>query len=444
MDALGLLPDFGNFFATIAAFVVVLSIIVAVHEYGHYIVGRWSGIHADVFSIGFGPVLASRTDRRGTVWQFAAIPLGGYVKFAGDAGATSGKDDDAMTGLSAAERRRTMHGAPLWARAATVAAGPVFNFIFAFAVFAGLLIYEGIAVDEPVVGEITELPAAPFGLQQGDRILSVGGIQTETLSDFLRAAEELPAQPVLDYTVLRDGQQLQVTGPHPMPPLAGSVAMKSAARDAQMQPGDVITAIDGADIATFGELREKVAASDGAALDLTVWRAGEQLSLTLVPRRTDLPLPEGGFETRYLIGLTSGAVFEYGTRTPGVMETVSLAATQLWTITRTSVEGLYYMIVGQISTCNLSSPIGIAEASVAKASDGLVEFIWFLGVISVAIGFLNLFPIPPLDGGHLMFHAYEAVARRPASDQVVRVLMTLGMALVLTLFLFALFNDLTC
>ncbi|MBN2761121.1 MAG: RIP metalloprotease RseP [Rhodobacteraceae bacterium] len=444
MDALGLLPDFGNFFATIAAFVVVLSIIVAVHEYGHYIVGRWSGIHADVFSIGFGPVLASRTDKRGTVWQFAAIPLGGYVKFAGDAGATSGKDDDAMTGLSAAERRRTMHGAPLWARAATVAAGPVFNFIFAFAVFAGLLMYEGIAVDEPVVGEITELPAAPFGLQQGDRILSVGGIQTETLSDFLRASEDLPAQAVLDYTVLRNGQQLQVTGPHPMPPLAGSVAMKSAARDAQMQPGDVITAIDGADIATFGELREKVAESDGAALDLSVWRAGEQLSLTLVPRRTDLPLPEGGFETRYLIGLTSGAVFEYGTRTPGVVETASLAATQLWTITRTSVEGLYYMIVGQISTCNLSSPIGIAEASVAKASDGLVEFIWFLGVISVAIGFLNLFPIPPLDGGHLMFHAYEAVARRPASDQVVRVLMTLGMALVLTLFLFALFNDLTC
>lgn len=444
MDALGLLPDFGNFFATIAAFVVVLSIIVAVHEYGHYIVGRWSGIHADVFSIGFGPVLAKRTDKRGTVWQFAAIPLGGYVKFAGDSGATSGKDDDAMSGLSAAERRRTMHGAPLWARAATVAAGPVFNFIFAFAVFAGLLMYEGIAVDEPVVGEITELPAAPFGLQQGDRILSVGGIQTETLSDFLRASENLPAQAVLDYTVLREGQQLQVTGPHPMPPLAGAVAMKSAAREARMQPGDVITAIDGSDIATFNELREKVAASEGAALDLTVWRSGDELALTLVPRSTDLPLPEGGFETRYLIGLSSGAVFDYGTRTPGLLETASIAASQLWTITRTSVEGLYYMIVGQISTCNLSSPIGIAEASVAKASDGLVEFIWFLGVISVAIGFLNLFPIPPLDGGHLMFHAYEAVARRPASDQAVRVLMTLGMALVLTLFLFALFNDLTC
>ena len=129
---------------------------------------------------------------------------------------------------------------------------------------------------------------------------------------------------------------------------------------------------------------------------------------------------------------------------PGALEAAGLAASQLWTITRTSVEGLYYMILGQISTCNLSSPLGIAEASVAKASDGLVEFIWFLGVISVAIGFLNLFPIPPLDGGHLMFHAYEAVARRPASDQAVRVLMTLGLAMVLSLFVFALFNDLTC
>ena len=191
-------------------------------------------------------------------------------------------------------------------------------------------------------------------------------------------------------------------------------------------------------------MRERVAASDGAALDLTVWRAAQELTLTLVPRSTDLPLPDGGFETRYLIGLTSGAVFDYGTRQPGALETVTLAGGQLWTIIRTSVEGLYYMIVGQISTCNLSSPIGIAEASVAKAADGAVDFIWFLGVISVAIGFLNLFPIPPLDGGHLMFHAYEAVARRPANDQAVRLLMSLGMALVFTLFLFALFNDLTC
>lgn len=444
LDLIGLLPGFGNFFYTIAAFVVVLSIIVAVHEYGHYIVGRWSGIHADVFSIGFGPVLLKGTDKRGTVWQIAAVPLGGYVKFAGDSGATSGKDGEAMAQMDAAARRRTMHGAPLWARAATVAAGPVFNFIFAFAVFAALIMHEGVAIDEPVVGEITPLPAQPFELARGDRILAVEGIPTQTLADFLSSAGELPAQSVLRYTVEREGRVLEVTGPHPQPPLAGSVALQSAARAAQMQTGDVITAINGTEIATFGQLREMVAASGGAALELQVWRAGQMLELTLVPKSTDLPLAEGGFETRYLIGLTSGAVFEYGMRNPGMLEAAGIAAEQVWRVIRTSVEGLYYMILGQISTCNLSSPIGIAEASVAKASDGLVEFVWFIGVLSVAIGFLNLFPIPPLDGGHLVFHAYEAVMGRPAGDKAMQILITIGLALVLTLFAFALFNDLTC
>lgn len=444
MDLIGLLPSFGNFFFTIAAFVVVLSIIVAVHEYGHYIVGRWSGIHADVFSIGFGPVLVKGTDKRGTVWQIAAVPMGGYVKFAGGAGATSGKDAEGMSGMDAAQRRRTMHGAPLWARAATVAAGPVFNFVFAFFVFAGLMMYEGVAIDEPVVGEITALPAQPFELAAGDRILAIEGTETETLADFMRSADAMPAQSVLRYTVERAGEVIDVTGPHPQPPLAGNVAMRSAAREAQMQPGDVITAINDIEIATFGELRDMVAASGGDPLDLRVWRDGRELELTMNPRSTDLPLASGGFETRYLIGLTSGAVFEYGTRTPSVVEASGIAASQIWRVMRTSLEGLYYMIVGQISTCNLSSPIGIAEASASMANDGLIEFVWFIAVLSVAIGLLNLFPIPPLDGGHLVFHAYEAVMRRPAGDKAMQILITIGLALVLSLFAFALFNDLTC
>ena len=444
MDLIGLLPSFGNFFYTIAAFVVVLSIIVAVHEYGHYIVGRWSGIHADVFSIGFGPVLAKGTDKRGTVWQIAAFPLGGYVKFAGDSSAVSGKDGDGIAQMDAAQRRRTMHGAPLWARAITVAAGPIFNFIFAFFVFASVIMYQGVAVDEPVVGEITALPAQPFELAAGDRILAVEGVETETLADFLQSAEALPAQSVLRYTVERAGRVIDVTGPHPQPPLAGNVQMKSAARDAQMQAGDVITAINGVEIATFGELRDMVAASGGNALELRVWRDGRDLELTMVPRSTDLPLASGGFETRYLIGLSSGAVFEYGTRTPGVLEASGIAADQIWRVIRTSLEGLYYMVVGQISTCNLSSPIGIAEASASMANDGLLEFVWFIAVLSVAIGLLNLFPIPPLDGGHLVFHAYEAIMRRPAGDKAMQILITIGLTLVLTLFAFALFNDLTC
>ena len=154
-----LIPSFGGFAFTLLAFVVALSIIVAIHEYGHYIVGRWSGIHAEVFSLGFGPVLLSRVDRRGTKWQVAALPFGGYVKFLGDANAASGKDGAAVDALDPAERRRSMHGAPLWARAATVAAGPIFNFILSILVFAGVMVFSGQASTDPVVGDIRPMPA---------------------------------------------------------------------------------------------------------------------------------------------------------------------------------------------------------------------------------------------------------------------------------------------
>ena len=134
MDILSAIPAAGGVLTTIVAFVVALSVIVAIHEYGHYIVGRWSGIHAEVFSLGFGPVLLSRVDKRGTRWQLAALPLGGYVKFLGDANAASGPDEDAVAAMSPDMQRHTMLGAPLWARTATVAAGPVFNFILSILV----------------------------------------------------------------------------------------------------------------------------------------------------------------------------------------------------------------------------------------------------------------------------------------------------------------------
>ena len=138
MDITQFLPTPENFVLYLVTFVIALSIIVAVHEYGHYIVGRWCGIKADVFSIGFGPVLWSRVDKRGTKWQFAALPFGGYVKFYGDANAASAKDGEAMQTVPEDQLRHTMHGAPLWARTLTVAAGPVFNFILSIIVFAGL------------------------------------------------------------------------------------------------------------------------------------------------------------------------------------------------------------------------------------------------------------------------------------------------------------------
>ena len=445
MDLVSLIPSFGNVLYTLAAFVLALSIIVAVHEYGHYIVGRWSGIKAEVFSIGFGPVLWSRMDRHGTRWQFAALPFGGYVKFLGDASAASDKADEAvMARLGEEERRHTMHGAPLWARAATVAAGPVFNFILSIAVFSAIVLGQGTARDPLTVAEIAALPAEVQELRPGDVLLGVEGAPAPELSEFNEFIAALPPEPSFAYDVLRDGREVTAIAPYPYPPLVSAVSPQSAAMAAGLEQGDVITAVDGTPIWTFDQLRDRVEASDGAPLALTVWRAGETLEITLAPRRMDLPREDGSFETRWLIGVSGGLFFTPETETPGIGEALSYGVEQMIFIIRSSLSGLYHMAVGAISTCNLQGPIGIAETSGAAASQGWMSFIWFIAVLSTAVGLLNLFPIPVLDGGHLVFHAYEAIRGRPPSDRSLRVMMGIGLGLMGLLMVFALTNDLFC
>ncbi len=448
LDFLSLLPAFGGVIWTVVAFVVALSVIVAIHEYGHYIVGRWSGIHADVFSIGFGPVLWSRYDRRGTKWQFAALPFGGYVKFAGDANAASGKDEGAMAEVAAdpVALRRTMHGAPLWARAATVAAGPVFNFILSILVFAIVGYSSGIMRDPLTVGELRPLPAEVQELQVGDVVLEVNGaevpsIMEDAYADFI---EDLPKFATLDYTIERDGSRMVVQGPYLRPPLVNNVTPQSAALAADLERGDVITEVDGNPIFSFAQIKDAVESSDGRSLNLTVWRDGTLLSKVLTPKRVDEPQQEGGFATQWRIGIASGNAFEPATERPGVGQAVLGGVTQTWTIINGSISGLGHMITGAISTCNLSGPIGIAQVSGTMASQGVQSFVWFIAVLSTAVGLLNLFPIPALDGGHLVFYAYEAVTGKPPPDGALRVLMAVGLALVLSLMVFALGNDLFC
>lgn len=431
---------------TLAAFVVALSVIVAVHEYGHYIVGRWSGIHADVFSLGFGPVLYSRVDRRGTRWQVALLPFGGFVKFRGDADAASaGVDDAAVREMTAAERRSTMTGAPLWARTATVAAGPVFNFVLAIAVFTAIGLTRGTAVEPLTVGELRPVAVA-HEVQRGDVILAIEGQSLPQMGEagFGGLTEGLPAVPLMEYLVLRDGQELRVQGPHPMPPVITQLAPQSAAINIDLRPNDVILAVDGDPIHAFRQLREKVEAAEGAPLQLSVLRDGRQMEFTLTPRRVDEPQSGGGFVTNWRIGIIGGLFFDPMTESPGFFSALSDGVANMWEIIRGSLSGLYHMVTGAISTCNMSGPIGIAEVSGAMASQGTVNFIYFIAVLSTAVGLLNLFPIPVLDGGHLVFYAYEAVAGKPPSDKVLRVLMAVGLTLILSLMVFALANDIFC
>lgn len=444
MDA-GLIPTFGNLAWTAAAFVVALSIIVAIHEYGHYIVGKWSGIKAEVFSIGFGPVLTSRVAKDGTRWQIAALPFGGYVKFKGDTSAASDRpDEEVLNAMTAEERRQTMHGAPLWARAATVIAGPAFNFVLSFLLFAALLFARGVATDPITVAEVRAVPFAAEALLPGDVLKKINGETVPSTEEFGRFGEELVASPTLSYTVLRDGAERQVEGPWLYPPLAISVTPGSAAAKGGVLEGDVITTIDGMPVFDFDQLREAVGASDGNPVNLTLWRGGETLQVTLQPERRDLPLPDGGFETRYLIGIGGGLVFDPLSEAPGIGEALSYGVSQTIFIVKSSVSGLWHMIAGKISTCNLSGPIGIAETSGQAASQGWISFLWFIAVLSTAVGFLNLFPIPVLDGGHLVFHAYEWATGRPPSDRALKYLMAGGLSIMLTLMLFAVGNDLFC
>jgi regulator of sigma E protease len=424
-------------------FIIALSIIVFIHEYGHYIVGRWCGIHAEVFSLGFGRVLASRVDKRGTKWQIAAIPFGGYVKFLGDADASSVRSDGGA-GLSPAERRHTMAGAPLWARSATVVAGPVANFILTFMVLAAMALILGVADGQPTVKRALPLPWAGETLQDGDTILAMNGTEVADYEAWSEAAKALPRTPSVEWTVLRDGQTITFAGPHPTPAMVGTLQPKSAAVDAGLKAGDVITRAAGRDIVTFTDLQDVVFNSDGQPVPISVWRDGQTFDLNITPRRRDIPTAEGGFETKWLMGLTSGLIFDPATRPAGLAEAITNAASGMWGMTTTTFSGLWHMIAGSISTCNMSGVIGMAEVMGDAAKAGPETFFTMIAVLSLGIGILNLLPIPVLDGGHLVFHAYEAVFRRPPSDKVLRVLMTVGLTVLLSLMAFALLQDVTC
>lgn len=444
MEFFGMMPSFGGTVWTLLAFVIALSVIVAVHEYGHYIVGRWCGIHAEVFSLGFGPVLYSRIDKRGTKWQFALLPLGGYVKFLGDADAASaGADGEMLSGLSAEERKRTMHGADLWRRAAAVAAGPIFNFILSTFVFAGIFLFVGTTTDEAVIGEIKDLPGETSVFEPGDKIVEINGVDTQSLEAFYSVARETAPAELVPYAVERGGVTLDVEAAYPFPAVLDQLQPRSAAMDAGMQVGDVIQAVDGKPVYALHEVQAAAQSGEGAPMNLTVWRAGDTYDVTLVPRKRDLPV-EGGFETRWLIGFSGGLFFEPPREQLGLGAATWGGVQQTYDVASSSLSGLWHMITGAISSCNIQGPIGIAQTSGDMASQGAMSFIWFIAVLSTAVGLLNLFPIPVLDGGHLVFHAYEAIAGKPPSEGALRVLMGVGLTLILSLMVFALSNDLFC
>ena len=443
MDLIANIPLIRGFLSTVIPFAVVLGIVVAVHEYGHYIVARWCGIHSEVFSIGFGPVLWSRTDRRGTLWQLAAIPLGGYVRFFGDSDGASRADDTVLAGMSAQERERSFHGAAVWKRMLTVLAGPVANFLLTIAVFASVVTWQGVAVERPTVGELaaTLPPEAGETLRPGDIVLEVNGNPVSSFQDIIQAALGMQPPGPMDFRIERDGNRLDVTSTYAFPPLVQGVEPLSPASRAGLRRGDLILSADGVPLSSFEDLRQAVLGSEEQPLTLAVWRDGEQISLQIAPAERDTQNNDGNFERRVMIGVAGGPLYLPATETPAPWTAIGIGVERMIGVITQSLHGLKSIITGAIGADNLQGPLGIAQVSGETAQQGFLSFIILIGVISTAIGMLNLFPIPVLDGGHFLAFLIEAIRGRPPSPAVMQIAMSIGLGLILLLMVFATYND---
>lgn len=356
----------------IGPFLFVLGLVIFVHEYGHYIVGRWCGVGVDAFAIGFGPRLFGWTNSHGTDWKLCAIPLGGYVKFRGDLNSASVPDHEAAERMTAQQRSEAFQFKPIWQRAAIVAAGPVFNFILALVIFAGTLMLHGRYVVQPVVEKVVPGSAAEqVGILPGDRVLTINGIKIDS----------------------------------------------------------------------FDDLRNTVTSSQTDLLKLEVDRQGKLLNFDATARVIEQKTKLGIFRAR-MLGVSSSGLPEHRQHvTYGPIDAVALSATQVVSVIGQSVHFLSGLVAGRESADQLSGPIRIAQVSGKVAESGFVSLLSLAAIISISIGFINLMPIPMLDGGHLLFYAIEALFGRPLSRKSQDVFFRIGFALVLMLMAFSVVND---
>ncbi len=407
-ENLVLLPVF------VISFILLLSLIVFVHEFGHFAAARMLGVRVDVFSIGMGKVLARWTDRHGTEWRLSLLPIGGYVKFFGDAGPASnpnedvtaeqdgpattqfpkpGSEKDIARRLTPEEKKVCFHFKPLWARALIVAAGPISNFVLAIAIFWGLIMAYGEVVVEPRIG---------------------------------------------------------------------AVSPDSAAEEAGFLPGDVIVAADGRRISSFDDLMVVTRLGSGEEIAFTVERGGETIVILATPRRQVVEDVFGNKSRGGLLGLTPETdAYKVVKRSP--LEALGVAAERCWGVIASTTKFLGRLIAGKEDAENLGGPLKMAQYAGQAMTSGfnedaktlesrslleklrvsLATFINLAAFVSVSIGFLNLFPIPVLDGGHLMYYAYEAAAGKPLGARAQAIGFRVGLLLLGSFMLFVTWNDIT-
>ncbi len=356
------------------AFAFVITLVVFFHELGHFTVARAFGVGVETFSIGFGPAIVSWKDKKGTQWKISWIPLGGYVKFLGDADATSRPDEELVRNLPPEERSHAFLTKPLYQRAAVVVAGPAANFVLAILIFAA------------------------------------------TFATF--------------------GREIVV-------PRVDSVRAGSAAATAGIKPGDIIKSADGSTINEFSDLQSIVTMSAGRDLAIVVERHGTLLTLHAVPQLREVKTGFGDVQRVGVLGVVNNLgrdevrLVRYGL--PGALGEATI---RTWDIVDSTMTYLWRMVVGQQDASQLSGPLGIAKVSRQVASIGIIELINLAALISVSIGLVNLFPVPILDGGHLLYYGCEAVMGRPLGARAQDVGFRLGLAVMLGLMVLATWNDL--
>lgn len=442
----------------ILAVIVVLGLLVTFHEFGHFWVARRCGVKVLRFSVGFGKPLWSTVDRHGTEFAVAAIPLGGYVKMLDEREAPVPEDQ-----LDQAFNRKTV-----WQRIAIVAAGPIANFLLAIVAYWALFV-AGTTTVAPIVGPVTpNSPAAEAGLPQGSEITAIQG-------DAMRSWEEINLKlvsmigfngeleiearpegssasrvyqlPISRYMVRQDPPQpLETLGFVPwrpdVPAVLGQVLEGQAAAEAGLQPGDRITSLNGEPVRDWMQFVEIIRDSAGEALRVDYQRNGESGTLTMTPGRNTL---ESGVEVGY-IGAGAEPVnwpdellrdIRYGP-----IEALGQALSRTGDMVVLTVDAIRKMLVGLISPSNLSGPITIAQISGDSARAGTEAFVSFLAYLSISLGVLNLLPIPVLDGGHLLYYFVEVLRGRPVSEQTQAIGLRIGLAMVGTLMLMALYFDL--
>jgi len=353
----------------VGVFLLVLTVLVFVHELGHYLIARYNGVKIEVFSIGFGPELFGWWDRSGTRWKFSTIPLGGYVKMFGDSDASSGLPVANLGRLSPEEREVSFHCKRLGQRAAIVAGGPFANFVFAIVALALLFMTYG----------------QPF----------------------------TPAE-------------------------VGQVLPDSAAAAGGIKAGDTIVSIDGSAVERFEDVQQVVRFNPNVPMTMIVKRDGESVTLKVTPTLVEEKDRLGKHQIGQLGIRGSGA--KYIQRDP--ISAIGRAVGETWNLCATTLQAMWQMIIGTRGSEELGGPLRIAQLSGEVAQGGLVPLLWFMAVLSVNLGLINLFPVPVLDGGHLLFYAAEAIRGRPLGQRAQEYGFRVGLALVLTLMVFATWNDL--